>query len=237
MQETRHWDEIRRITISLRLKEEEQDYRYFPEADLVPVTLTKQFVQDVKKGMPEMPEERAKRFQKDYHLSGETAQILVREKALADFFEEAAKHSKDARELGSWLAVDLQAYLNEYGKSLEELKLTPQHFAELANMVSSGEVSRGAAKTAFVEMLKTGRMPRSISEEKGLKVISDTGFVESLIDKIFSENPQAVQDALKDPKAVNFLLGQIMRATKGRVDPAVANRLVRERLAAAKGSK
>ncbi len=237
MQETRHWDEIRRITISLRLKEEEQDYRYFPEADLVPVTLTKQFVQDVKKGMPEMPEARAKRFQKDYHLSGETAQILVREKALADFFEEAAKHSKDARELGSWLAVDLQAYLNESGKSLEELKLTPQHFAELANMVSSGEVSRGAAKTAFVEMLKTGRMPRSISEEKGLKVIADTGFVESLINKIFSENPQAVQDALKDPKAVNFLLGQIMRATKGRVDPAVANRLVRERLAAAKGSK
>ncbi|MFQ6134905.1 MAG: Asp-tRNA(Asn)/Glu-tRNA(Gln) amidotransferase subunit GatB [Nitrososphaerales archaeon] len=236
-QETRHWDDVRRITISLRLKEEEQDYRYFPEADLVPVVLSKRFVEDVKKGMPELPGERGRRFQREYNLSGETAQVLVREKALADFFEESVKHCKDAREAGSWLAVDLQAYLNETGKELSDLNVTPKHIAKLVNMVRDAEVSRGAAKTVFLEMLQTGRTPRTIAEEKGLKVISDLKFVEGIVEKVLRENPQAVQDAVKDEKAINFLLGQIMRATRGRVDPAVANRMVRERLSAVKSSE
>ena len=236
-QETRHWDEVRRITISLRLKEEEQDYRYFPEADLVPVVLPKRFVEDAKKGMSELPEERVERFQSEHNLSGETARVLVKEKALADFFEETVKHCEDAREAGSWLAVDLQAYLNETGKELSDLNVTPTHFAELADMVSSAEVSRGSAKKVFLDMLKTGRMPRGIAEKRGLKVISDVTLVEEVVETVFRENPQAVRDAVKDEKAINFLLGQIMRATQGRVDPAVANRMVRERLSAARSSE
>lgn len=236
-QETRHWDDVRRITISLRVKEEEQDYRYFPEADLVPVVLSKGFIKDVKSDMPELPKERERRFQQEYNLSGETAQVLVKEKGLADFFEDSAKYSKDAREAGSWLAVDLQAFLNEAGKELADLEITPKHIAELADMVSNAEVSRGAAKTIFLEMLKTSKMPRSIAEEKGLKVIADSKFVEDVTEKVFKENPKAVQDAVKDEKAINFLLGQIMRATRGRVDPAVANRIVREKLSAVKSSE
>jgi aspartyl-tRNA(Asn)/glutamyl-tRNA(Gln) amidotransferase subunit B len=237
VQETRHWDDVRRITISLRLKEEEQDYRYFPEADLVPVVLDKGFISDVEHSMPELPADRVERFQKEYSLSGETAQILVQEKALADFFEEAAGESRDAREVASWLSVDLQAYLNEIGKEFVGLKLAPKLFAELADMVSGGEISRSAAKTIFLEMVQTSLPPRVIAEEKGLKVISDTGFVEDVVEKVFHENSQAVQDAVEDEKAINFLLGQIMRATRGRVDPAAANRVVRAKIAALKRSK
>jgi aspartyl-tRNA(Asn)/glutamyl-tRNA(Gln) amidotransferase subunit B len=235
-QETRHWDDIRRITISLRTKEEEQDYRYFPEADLLPVLITKRFLQTIRQKMPEMPKERAKRFQKDYKISNELAQVLVKSKALADFFEAVASHSKDPREAGGWLAVDLQAYLKEVGANLEDLEVTPEYFAELSNIVSGGEISRSSAKTVFFEMMKTGKKPRAIAEAQGLKVIADMSFVKEVVDQVFRDNPQAVQDALNDDKAVNFLIGKIMRETRGRVDPGVANRIVRGRLASDRSS-
>jgi len=237
VQETRHWDDIRRITISLRVKEEEQDYRYFPEADLPPIIIEKQFIDNVAKEMPELPIERAKRFQKENHLSQETSQLLVREKILADFFEDTLKSSKDAREVASWLTVDLQAYLNERGEDLKYLKTTPKHFAELSDMVHNSEVSRISAKTIFLDMLKTGRMPRQIAQSKDLKIITDSSFVENIVKKVFNDNPKAVEDATRDEKAINFLIGQIMRQSRGQVNPATAHRIVNEKLFGAKKSK
>jgi len=234
VRETRHWDEVRRITVTLRMKEEEQDYRYFPEADLAPVELSKGLVEKVRREMPELPDDRKKRFQEQYGLSAETAQVLVGEKALADFFEECVKIYPKPREEGSWLTVDLQAYLNETNQEFRDLKITPRHIAELAEIVTSGEVSRGSAKTIFLEVLKTGRMPRAVAEEKGLRVIADKKLVEDLVDRVFQENPQAVKDALRDEKAVNFLIGQLMKATKGRVDPELANNVVRRKLSSVK---
>ncbi len=236
-QETRHWDEVRRITISLRLKEEEHDYRYFPEADLVPVVLSKKLVDIVRNRMPELPEERERRFRRNYNLSSETAQILVREKSIADFFEESLNFCRAPRELGSWLAVDLQAYLNETGKDLRDLKITPKHLAELVDMIGNAEISRVAAKTIFLKNLQTGQAPHKIAEENRLKVIGDLEYVKDIIEKVFKENPQAVQDALKDEKAINFLLGRIMQMTRGRVDPALANRIVRKLLSTANHSE
>ncbi len=229
-QETRHWDDIRRITISLRLKADEQDYRYFPEADLVPISLTKSFTDTIKKNMPELPIEREKRFQQQYYHSTEIAQLLVRDKFLADYSEESAKLSENPREVGILLAVYLPPFLNESGKDLKSLNVTPKHFAELADMVSASEISRASSKTIFIEMLKTGLKPREIVKEKGLEVISDLKSVEDVVDKIFQENPQAVNDAIKDTKAINYLLGKIMQITQGRIDPAIATKLIKNRL-------
>tara|TARA_B100000315_G_scaffold81805_1_gene74980 strand:- start:1935 stop:3371 length:1437 start_codon:yes stop_codon:yes gene_type:complete len=229
-QETRHWDDIRRITISLRLKEEEQDYRYFPEADLLPVSLSETFVEGIKKDMPELPKEREKRFQREYNHSNEIARVLVKDKFLADYFEKTAQKSIDPREVGILLTVNLQPFLNETGKDLRSLDVTPNHFAELADMISTGQVSRRSAKTILLEMLKTGKKPRIIFDEKGLGVIIDSKFVENIVENVFNNNPQAVKDAEKDPKAINFLLGKIMQETRGRVDPSVANKLVKARL-------
>jgi len=229
-QETRHWDDIRRITISLRLKEEEQDYRYFPEADLVPVSLSKSFIEEINSGMPELPKEREKRFQQEYHHSSEIARVLVKDKFLADYSEKTSKESIDPREVGILLAVNLPPFLNETGKNLKSLDITPKHFAELADMISKGEVSRRSAKAIFLEMLKTGLTPRNIFDKKGLGVISDSKFVEDIVEKVFKDNPIAVKDAAKDPKAINFLLGKIMQETRGRVDPSIANKLVKKQL-------
>lgn len=229
-QETRHWDDIRRITISLRMKDDEQDYRYFPEADLVPISLTKSFIDKIKNDMPELPIEREKRFQKQYSYSNEIAQLLVKDKFLADYSEEVAKLSNDPREVGILLAVYLPPFLNESGKDLKSLKVTPKHFAELANMVSASEISRISSKSIFIEMLKTGLKPRDIVKGKGLDVISDMKSIEEIVENIFKENPQAVNDAIKDAKAINFLLGKIMQKTQGRIDPAIATALIKKRL-------
>lgn len=229
-QETRHWDDIRRITISLRLKADEQDYRYFPEADLVPVTLTKSYIEKIKKEMPELPLEREKRFQKQYNHSNEISQVLVKDKFLADYSEESSKLSKDSREVGILLAVYLPPFLNETGKDLKSLNVTPKHFAELADMVYTSEVSRRSSKTIFIEMLQTGRKPIDIVKEKGLGSISDTKFIENIVEEIFKENPQAVNDAIKDAKTINFLLGKLMQKSQGRIDPKIATELIKKRL-------
>ena len=229
-QETRHWDDIRRITISLRLKDDEQDYRYFPEADLVPVALSETFIERINHDMPELPKEREIRFQREYHHSSEIARVLVKDKYLADYSEKAAKESIAPREVGILLAVNLPPFLNEIGKDLKSLDVAPEHFAELADMISKGEVSRRSAKTIFLEMLKTGQKPRNIFDKKGLDVISDSKSIEDIVTKIFKDNPEAVKDAAKDTKAINFLLGKIMQETRGRVDPSIATKLVKQKL-------
>ena len=125
---------------------------------------------------------------------------------------------------------NLPPFLNEIGKDLKSLDVAPEHFAELADMISKGEVSRRSAKTIFLEMLKTGQKPRNIFDKKGLDVISDSKSIEDIVTKIFKDNPEAVKDAAKDTKAINFLLGKIMQETRGRVDPSIATKLVKQKL-------
>ncbi|MEM3506466.1 MAG: Asp-tRNA(Asn)/Glu-tRNA(Gln) amidotransferase subunit GatB [Candidatus Bathyarchaeia archaeon] len=228
--ETRHWDDIRRVTVTLRVKEEEQDYRYFPEPDLVPIIITKDIVEKVKKAMPELPDARKSRFIKDYGISIQNAEVLISDKLLADFFEECLKHYYNPIEISNWLVGDFIWNIRELNLSIKELKLSPIHIAKMVKLIDEGIISGKIAKSILQEMMLTGKMPEEIINEKGLRKISDREYISSIIDKIFKENKKAVEDALKDEKAINYLIGQLMKATKGKVDPVLANEMVREKL-------
>jgi aspartyl-tRNA(Asn)/glutamyl-tRNA(Gln) amidotransferase subunit B len=229
-QETRHWDDVRRITISLRLKEKEEDYRYFPESDLVPIKLADEFIKGVQRTMPELPEARESRFIREHNLSKEIAKVLVKEKFLADFFEETSKLCTNFRELGNWIAGDLQRYINETGTEFNHIKLTPNNLAKLINRVDNGKVSRSSAKQVFLEMLNTEKELEEILVRKEFNIISDQSYLEKLVGNIFSQYPKAVEDSLRDEKTINFLVGKIMKITKGRTDPADVIKIVQRKL-------
>lgn len=228
--ETRHWDDLRRITVSLRVKEEEQDYRYFPEPDLVPIIISEDLIAKVKARMPILPSERKRLFVDKYGIPPQTAEVLVGSKALADFFEECVKLKADPLPLANWLTGDLKALLNEMEIEIWESKVTPAHMVELVSLVKDGILSGKMAKEVLKEVVSTGRMPKKIVEEKGLRAIASMESLKEIVERVFSENPEAVRDALRQEKAVHFLIGQVMKATKGSADPLMANEAVRRRL-------
>ncbi|MBS7624164.1 MAG: Asp-tRNA(Asn)/Glu-tRNA(Gln) amidotransferase subunit GatB [Candidatus Bathyarchaeia archaeon] len=234
--ETRHWDEVRRITISLRSKEEEQDYRYFPEPDLVPVVISREMIEEIRAEMPELPDERVKRFMSMYGLPKYDAEVLVSSKQLADFFEECVKLYGKPKEISNWMMSDLLRYLYENNLELYESKITPQTFVKMLRLIDDGIISGKIAKKILPTIIVSGKDPEKIVEEEGLVKISDEILLNSLVEKIFAENPKAVNDALKDEKAVHYLIGQLMRATKGKADPEIANRIVRGKLEEIRGA-
>jgi len=228
--ETRHWDETRRITVSLRTKEEEQEYRYFPEPDLVPVVLTEEFIGKIRAKMPELPDDRVKRFISSYGLPRYDAEVLVSSKALADFFEECVKIFDKPKEISNWMMSDLLRYLYENNLELQESKITPKKLVDMIRLIEEGTISGKIAKRILPKIIVTGEDPRKIVEEEGMVKITDREFLGKIVDKVFAENPKAVEDALLDEKAVHFLIGQLMRATEGKADPSLANQIVRDRL-------
>lgn len=228
--ETRHWDEARRITISLRTKEEEQDYRYFPEPDLVPVVISKELIEEIEAEMPELPEERINRFMSAYGLPRYDAEVLVSSKHLADFFEECVRLYNKPKEISNWMMSDLLRYLYENDLELHESKITPRMLVDMIRLIDEGVISGKIAKKVLPEMIVSGREPQKIVEERKLIKITDEGFLSELADRVFAEHPKAVKDALMDEKAVHYLIGQLMKLTRGRADPAITNRIVREKL-------
>ncbi|RLI02836.1 Asp-tRNA(Asn)/Glu-tRNA(Gln) amidotransferase GatCAB subunit B [Candidatus Bathyarchaeota archaeon] len=235
--ETRHWDETRRVTISLRTKETEQDYRYFPEPDLVPVELNKEFIEQIKARMPELPDERLERFVSQYGLPKYDAGVLVSSKALADFFEEAVKLYDKPKEISNWMMSDLLRYLYENNLELQESKITPRKLVEMIRLIDDGVISGKIAKRILPKVIVTGKDPSEIVKEEGMTKISDREFLEKLIAKIFAENPKAVKDALVDEKAAHYLIGQLMKATQGKADPILSSRMIMERLEMLRKSK
>ena len=235
--ETRHWDEIRRVTISLRSKEEEQDYRYFPEPDLVPIVLNKESIKEIKAKMPELPEERMKRFMRAYGLPRYDAAVLVGSKAHADFFEVCVKLYDKPKEIANWMMSDLLRYLYENSIDLWESEITPQKLVDMIRLINDGTISGKIAKSILPEIILTGKDPQHIIREKGLIKITDREFLSKALDKVFTENPKAVQDALLDEKAAHFLIGQLMRETKGKADPSLVNQMMIERISLVRKKK
>ncbi|RJS88054.1 Asp-tRNA(Asn)/Glu-tRNA(Gln) amidotransferase subunit GatB [Candidatus Bathyarchaeota archaeon] len=235
--ETRHWDETRRVTISLRTKETEQDYRYFPEPDLVPVELNKEFIEQIRARMPELPDERLERFVSQYGLPKYDAGVLVSSKALADFFEEAVKLYDKPKEISNWMMSDLLRYLYENNLELQESKITPRKLVEMIRLIDDGVISGKIAKRILPKVIVTGKDPSEIVKEEGMTKISDREFLEKLIAKIFAENPKAVKDALADEKAAHYLIGQLMKATQGKADPILSSRMIMKRLEMLRKSK
>jgi aspartyl-tRNA(Asn)/glutamyl-tRNA(Gln) amidotransferase subunit B len=225
--ETRHWDEIRRVTISLRAKEEEHDYRYFPEADLPPTLLSSEYVEKIRMKMPELPDARCARFIKQYDLPEYDADVLTSDKNLADFFEDCLKIYDKPKEASNWIMTDLLRWLHEENLEIGEANISPSGLVEMIKLIDSGTISGKIGKTVLREMIKTGKGAAEIVKERELIRISSEEQIETAVERVFKENPQAVRDAQTDEKAVHFLVGQVMRLTEGKADPVTTNKIVK----------
>jgi aspartyl-tRNA(Asn)/glutamyl-tRNA(Gln) amidotransferase subunit B len=232
--ETRHWDDARKVTKESRSKEEEQDYRYFPEPDIPAVELGKDFVQSLEKSMPELPDARKSRFVSKLGLTAHVAQVLIDNKELADFFEDAIKIYDSPKEIANWIVTDLMGFADEKAKEehamLAGLKVGPTHIADLAKLVEEGVVNRATAKQILGQVVKSGEMPSAVAKSTQASKIDDTGALLQAIDAVFAAEAAAVADAKKNPAAANFLLGKVMQQTKGRADPKAALELIRKKL-------
>jgi aspartyl-tRNA(Asn)/glutamyl-tRNA(Gln) amidotransferase subunit B len=238
-QETRGWVDDKGITVSQRSKEHAHDYRYFPEPDLPPLVISREWVQRVKESLPELPSQRRERFMEQYGLPIYDAEHLMAAKDVADFFEEAvakAGQSK-AKSISNWILSDVTRVLNLKGQSLGESTFKPEHLSELVSLIESGTLSNTLAKTVLEEAFESGKAPSEVVKEKGLSQISDTSVVEEAVRQAIRENPRAVEDYMKGKDtASKFLVGQVMRLTKGKGNPAVVNEMVKTGLEALKSS-
>ncbi len=231
VQETRRYDDAAGKSFSMRGKEEAHDYRYFPDPDLVRLNISQEWKEAVRATIPELPDARKKRYVDTYGLSSYDAEVITASKKLADLFQESLSYTKDAKAAANWVMGDLLAYLNAGGLELDDVKLTGQGLGEMIGLLENGTISGKIAKTVFKAMLETGKLPGAIVEEQGLVQISDEGALLGIVDEVIGRNPQSVEDfrAGKD-KAIGFLVGQIMKETKGKANPALVNKLLMERL-------
>jgi len=231
VQETRTWDEGQGITLSLRSKEEAHDYRYFPEPDLPPLVIDRNWVEKIRKTLPELPAVRRARLQA-LGLSAYDAAAITQGKAMADFFDAALVYYKDAKTLTNWVMGDVTRLLNTNQCSVLNSPFSAKQLAELLELITKGTLSGKIAKTVLEEMYSTGKDAGVIVKEKGLVQISDEGALLGIIDDVISANPQSVEDyrAGKE-KAIGFLVGQIMKATRGQANPGLVNQLIKEKLA------
>jgi len=223
IQETRGFDVKNEVTVSQRTKEEAQDYRYFPEPDLPPMTITAEDIEKLKREIPELPLSRKQRFVSEYGLAQEDARQLTEAPELSDFFEEAAKISGNPKSANAFTTTVLLKHLNEDQVGITQSKITPAMLAELIKLIDSGEISNNVAKgEVFEEMYKEGTPPSAIVERKGLKQVSDTGLIEGLCNKVIEENPEAVED-IKNGKdrAIGSLIGKVMQLSKGQANPGI----------------
>jgi len=231
VQETRTWDEGQGITLTLRSKEEAHDYRYFPEPDLPPLVIDQDWVERIRKTLPELPAARRARLQ-GLGLSAYDAGVITQGKAMADFFDAALAYNGDAKTLANWVMGDVTRLLNTNQCSVTDSPISAKQLAELLELINKGTLSGKIAKTVLEEMYSTSKDASIIVKEKGLAQISDEGALLGIIDGVLAANPQSVEDyrAGKD-KAIGFLVGQIMKATKGQANPGLVNQLLKEKLA------
>ena len=246
-QETRGWVEDRNLTVSQRSKEYAHDYRYFPEPDLPPLVLDPAWVQDIRARLPELPAQRRSRFMGQYGLPPYDASLLTASRATADYFESCmgligAKHAQSlpaehrqmeswAKRISNWILGDLAGLLNAREIEIQVSRMTPAHMVDLVELIDLGILSTTLAKTVLEECFDTGKAPRDIVKEKGYVQISDSSQLESAVAEAIASSPQAVSDYLRGKEtAAKFLVGQVMKITKGKAKPDLVNELVREKL-------
>ncbi|MDG0810891.1 Asp-tRNA(Asn)/Glu-tRNA(Gln) amidotransferase subunit GatB [Cohnella rhizosphaerae] len=231
VQETRRWDESQGKTFSMRSKEEAHDYRYFPDPDLVRVQIDAAWKDRVRASIPELPDARQARYTQEYGLPSYDAGVITSSMKLADFFEESLKYTDDAKASANWIMGDLLGYLNANNLEIQQVPITGQGLGEMIQLIAKGTISSKIAKTVFKAMLESGKLPQQIVEEQGLVQISDEGAILAIVDRIVAANPQSVEDFRggKD-KAIGFLVGQIMKETKGKANPGLVNKLLMDRL-------
>lgn len=226
------WVEDKQKTVLLRDKEGAADYRYFPEPDIPPLTLTQGQIETLKKQVPELPLAKRRRFIEAYRLSEEEATFFCEDLALASYFETVAENAQDAAKAASFVGNTLVARMKDQGEWIDQCRITPENMAQLILRVNEGVISNSTAKTTvFDTMFETGESPDEIIEAKGLKQVSDTGALEQLIDQVLKENPSAVEDYKNGKQnAFGFLVGQTMKASKGQGNPQMINSLLKQKL-------
>ena len=230
-QETRLWDDRALETRVMRSKEEAHDYRYFPEPDLPPLIVSQEFIDDVQRSMPELPDTRRKRFTQQYGLSFADASQLVSERSLADYYEAATEASGNPRATANWIRTELLRELEAAGISAAESRVAPQELGALVRLIDEGKISGKQGKDVLVEMFKTGKAAQAIIEEQGLVQLSDTGEIDALIDSVIAANPDQVANYRAGKEALlGFFVGQVIKASKGKANPKVVNERLREKL-------
>ncbi len=232
IQETRTFDPSTGLTHPMRSKEEAEDYRYFPDPDLLPLIVPKDWIEEIKSNMPELPDQRLERLKRDYALEDYSARVLTENKELGDFFEESLKYySQEPKLTANWLLNDLLGNLAEVGKGIEDSPVSPKSLAELVKLIKEGVLSSKLAKEVLKEMVATGKEPEKIVEEKGLKQVSDEGQIRSLVEEVIRENPKEVERYRSgEEKVFGFLVGQVMKKAKGKANPQLVNKVLKEAL-------
>ena len=231
VQETRTWDEKEGVTKSMRTKEEANDYRYFPEPDLVPFTVSDEYIENIRKSLPELPDARKERYMKEFGLSSEDAVFMTNDKATADYFEAAVDAGAYPKACVNWLMGEFASQLSTDGIEIAKAPVSAESLAALLKLISKGTISGKIAKKVFATMWKEGGNPEEIVKAQGLVQISDTAELSKLVDEVVGKNPKAVEDfKAGKKKAVGALVGQIMKATKGKANPRVINELLNKKL-------
>ncbi|WP_028400137.1 Asp-tRNA(Asn)/Glu-tRNA(Gln) amidotransferase subunit GatB [Ectobacillus panaciterrae] len=230
-QETRRYDEASKKTILMRVKEGSDDYRYFPEPDLVELYIDDEWKNRVRAQIPELPDARQKRYVEELGLPAYDAAVLTATKEMSDFFEATVADGADAKLASNWLMGEVSAYLNKQQKELHHIALTPESLAKMIQLIEKGTISSKIAKKVFAELVEKGGDPEVIIKEKGLVQISDEGALRKIVTEILDGNAQSIEDykSGKD-RAIGFLVGQIMKATKGQANPPLVNKLLLEEI-------
>jgi len=230
-QETRRWDDDKGESIVMRTKENAQDYRYFPEPDLVPIVLTDEYVEEIRSNLPELPDKKKIRYLEEFKLTDYDANLLVNTKELAKFFEATVKLGATPKTVSNWILGDISKVINEKDISIDEVGITPKALADLIGEIEKGTISNTAGKTVFEEILNSDKEVKAIIEELGLAQLNDESAILEMIDVVFSRNENSILEYKKGKTNVaGFLVGQVMKESKGKGNPQIINKLIREKL-------
>jgi len=240
VQETRLWDAAKGVTVGMRTKEEEHDYRYFPDPDLVPVLIDKAWIDKIRKTIPELPGEKRRRFAEQYSLPEKDIDVLVSDRALADYFEaavgagtQASPYHPNPRMVSNWMLSELLRELNRSGHSPSSCPVPPENLAELLSLMDNGTISGKIAKTVFEEMYKSGRKASEIVKEQGLTQVADEGFIEKVVSDVLQEHQIEVERYQKgETKLMGFFVGQVMKKTQGKANPKLVNEIILKKVGA-----
>lgn len=231
VQETRRWDDNKESSHAMRSKEDAKDYRYFPDPDLQPISISTEWMEQIESRQPEFQEEKSARYQKEYELSAYDANILTQSKHLADIFEETAGLCGNPKKTANWLMGETMRLMKEKSMEPEDLDFTPKHLADLILAVEDGKINQQNAKKVFAHIMDEDVEPVAYMKEHGLLMVSDSGAIEAAVDEVLAANPKTVEEFHSGKeKVLGFLVGQVMKKMKGKADPAKVNELLREKL-------
>ena len=231
VQETRRWDDNKESSYAMRSKEDAQDYRYFPEPDLVPVVISEEWIEAVRSRQPELRTEKLERYKREFDIPRYDAEILTESKSMADLFEAATAICRKPKKVSNWLMVETMRLMKEHGMEPEELRFSPENLAKLIELTDAGTINSSVAKAVFEKVFAEDVDPEKYVEEQGLKTVHDEGKLKAVLEQVIADNPQAVSDYKGGKeKALGALVGQTMKAMKGKANPGKVNQMLREML-------